>query len=144
MYFHVDYAILINFGASQTYIFWKTFDISKSNHWLFVPRSEDLLLWYGFLKFHVMRISGINLYDIVHVKVDFILVLKMYLLVIKGRFVWTERFEQCDRSGHYRKMFFSDSTHPLHQGRSNSGIERSFRSNPGKIFKLFLIFSHSN
>ena len=41
-----------------------------------------------------MSSPEIDLYDIVHVKVDFILVLKMYVLVILGRFVWTTWFEQ--------------------------------------------------
>ena len=35
-------------------------------------------------------------YGIVHVKVDFIPVLKMCVLPILGRFVWTTSFGQCD------------------------------------------------
>ena len=38
---------------------------------------------YGFLNVYVM----IDLYDIVHVKVEFIAVLKLYVLVILGRLV---------------------------------------------------------
>ena len=36
----------------------------------------------------------IDLHGIVHVKVDFIVFLKMYALVILGRFVWTTWFVQ--------------------------------------------------
>ena len=48
-----------------------------------------------FLKFYVMSSPEIDLYGIVHVKVDFIEVLKLYVLVILRRFVWTTWFEQC-------------------------------------------------
>ena len=34
-------------------------------------------------------------YDIAHVKVDFIMVSKMFVIPV-GRFVWTTYFEQCD------------------------------------------------
>ena len=57
------------------------------NHRLCVPRSGDLLLWNGYWKFYVMSSPEIDLYGIVHVKVDFIVVLKIYVLVILGRFV---------------------------------------------------------
>ena len=60
------------------------------------PRiSGDLLLWYGFLKFYVMRSPGINLYGIIQVKVGFIAFLKLYVLVILGRFVWTKLHMIC-------------------------------------------------
>ena len=48
-----------------------------------------------FWKFYVMSSPEIDLYGIFHVKVDFIVALKMYVLVILGRFVWTTWFEQC-------------------------------------------------
>ena len=41
----------------------------------------------SFLKFYVMIRTEIDLYGIVHVKVDFIPVLKMCVLPILGRFV---------------------------------------------------------
>ena len=41
----------------------------------------------SFLKFYVMSRTGIDLYGIGHVKVDFIPVLKMYVLPMLGRFV---------------------------------------------------------
>ena len=64
------------------------------------PRiSGNLLLWYGFLKFYVL--SSPEMAYLVHVKEDFIVVLKMYVLVILGRFVWTTSFEQCALSPSY-------------------------------------------
>ena len=42
-----------------------------------------------------MSSPEIELYGIVHVKVDFIVVLKMYVLVILGSFVWITWLEQC-------------------------------------------------
>ena len=42
-----------------------------------------------------MTRTGIDLYGIAHVKVDFIPVLKMCVLPILGRFVWTTSFGQC-------------------------------------------------
>ena len=41
----------------------------------------------SFLKFYVMTSTGIDLYGIVHVKVDFIPGLKMCVLPILGKFV---------------------------------------------------------
>ena len=41
----------------------------------------------SFLKFYVMTSPGIDLYGIAHVKVDFILLQKMYVIPILGRFV---------------------------------------------------------
>ena len=49
----------------------------------------------SFLKFYVMRSTGIDLYGIAHVKVDYIPVLKMCVLLLLGRFVWTTIFAQC-------------------------------------------------
>ena len=40
----------------------------------------------SFLRFYVMTRTGIDLFGIDHVKVDFIPVLKMYVLPILGRF----------------------------------------------------------
>ena len=42
---------------------------------------------FGFLKFYVMVSPGIHLYDITHVKVDFIPLPKMYVISRVGRFV---------------------------------------------------------
>ena len=50
----------------------------------------------SFLKFYVMTSTGIDLYGIVHVKVDFIPGLKMCVLPILGKFVWTISFMQCE------------------------------------------------
>ena len=47
----------------------------------------------SFLKFYVMRRTGIDLYGIAHVKVDFIPVLKMCVLPLLGKFVWTAIFD---------------------------------------------------
>ena len=41
----------------------------------------------SFLKFYVMISTGIDLYGIAHVKVDFIPVLKMYVIRMLGKFV---------------------------------------------------------
>ena len=41
----------------------------------------------SFLKFYVMTSTGIDLYGIAHVKVDFVLGLKMCVLPILGKFV---------------------------------------------------------
>ena len=49
----------------------------------------------SFLKFYVMTSTGIDLYGIVHVKVDFIPGLKMCVLPILGKFVWSTTFAQC-------------------------------------------------
>ena len=51
----------------------------------------DLLIRLSFLKFYVMRSPGIDLYGILHVKVDFIAVLE-----ILGRFVRTTWSVQCE------------------------------------------------
>ena len=51
----------------------------------------------SFLKFYFMISTGIDLYAIAHVKVDFIPVLKMWVLPILGRFVWSTYFVQCVR-----------------------------------------------
>ena len=48
---------------------------------------------HSFLKFYVMRSPRIDLYDIAHVKVDFIPLQKMYVIPILGRFV--QCFVQC-------------------------------------------------
>ena len=50
------------------------------------------------LKFYVMGSPQIDLYDIAHVKVDFIALQKMYVILMLGRFVWTTSFVQCDRA----------------------------------------------
>ena len=42
--------------------------------------------------------TEINLYGIAHVKVDFILLQKMYVIPRVGRFVWTISFAQCDNN----------------------------------------------
>ena len=42
-----------------------------------------------------MSPTEINLFDIVHVKVDFILLQKMYVILSLGRFIWTSHFVQC-------------------------------------------------
>ena len=47
----------------------------------------------SFFKFYVMSRTGIDLYGIDHVKVDFIPVLKMCVLPMLGRFVWTTIFD---------------------------------------------------
>ena len=47
----------------------------------------------SFLKFYVMRSTEIDLYGIAHVKVNFIPVLKMCVLTLLGRFVWTTIFD---------------------------------------------------
>ena len=47
----------------------------------------------SFLKFYVMRRTEIDLYGIAHVKVDFIPVLKMCVLTLLGKFVWTTIFD---------------------------------------------------
>ena len=49
----------------------------------------------SYLIFYVMTSTGIDLYDIVHVKVDFIPGLKICVLPILGNFVWTTSFAQC-------------------------------------------------
>ena len=41
----------------------------------------------SFLKFYVMGSPQIDLYDIAHVKVDFIALQKMYVIPMLGRFV---------------------------------------------------------
>ena len=41
----------------------------------------------SFLKFYVMISTGIDLYGIAHVKVDFIPVLKMCVVTLLGKFV---------------------------------------------------------
>ena len=51
----------------------------------------------SFLKFYVMGSPQIDLYDIAHVKVDFIALQKMYVIPMLGRFVWTTSFVQCVR-----------------------------------------------
>ena len=47
----------------------------------------------SFFKFYVMTSTGIDSYGIVHVKVDFIPGLKMCVLPILGKFVWTTIFD---------------------------------------------------
>ena len=63
------------------------------NHWLYVTRSEgeqrsyyNDLGWFGFQKFYVMTSTGIDLYDIVHVKVYVFPVPKMCILAMLGNF----------------------------------------------------------
>ena len=51
----------------------------------------------SFLKFYVMRSTQVDLFGIAHVKVDFILYQKMYVMPRIGRFVWTTCFVQCDK-----------------------------------------------
>ena len=70
------------------YIFWK------------------LRLYTVFLKFYVMISPGIDLYGIGHVKVDFILLQKMYVISILGRFVWTTSFVQYDRKNQINSRLY--------------------------------------
>ena len=48
-----------------------------------------------FFRFYVMGPTEINLYGIAHVKLDFILLQKMYVILRVKRFVWTTNFTQC-------------------------------------------------
>ena len=52
----------------------------------------------GFLKFYVMRRIKIDIFGIAQVKVEFIPVLKIYIIPILGRFVYSTNFFQCDAS----------------------------------------------
>ena len=49
--------------------------------------AKDFVRMNGFLKFYVMGSPEIDLFDIAHVKVEFIPVLKIYTIPILGRFV---------------------------------------------------------
>ena len=49
-----------------------------------------------FLKFYVMGRTEIDLYSIAHLKVEFIPVLKIYIIRILRRFVLSMHFEQCE------------------------------------------------
>ena len=52
-----------------------------------------------------MTSTGIDLYGIAHVKVDFIPVLKMCVIRILGKFVWTTSFVQCGEGGQKSTKF---------------------------------------
>ena len=57
--------------------------------------------FYGFAKSDLYEMAfsaGIDLYGIAHVKVDFVPGLKMRVLSILGKFVWTTSFAQCEKT----------------------------------------------
>ena len=64
----------------------------------------------SFLKIYIMMRTEIDLYGIVHVKVDFIPVLKMCVLPILGRFVWTAIFDNVNRQWRQNPKFHTGPT----------------------------------
>ena len=49
--------------------------------------------------------TGIDLYDIAHVKVEFFWLQKIYRILRLGRFIRTTTFEQCDITAYFLSWY---------------------------------------